>query len=349
MRAIHYEQFQGPLVIRELPEPQPADDGVVIEVRACGLCRSDWHGWAGHDTDVQLPHVPGHEFAGVVVETGSAVTKFRAGDRVTVPFCVGCGTCVPCLEGQTQVCDHYFQPGFTAWGAFAERVAIPRADLNLVKLPDEMGFAEAASLGCRFVTSYRALVHQAQLKAGQWLAVHGCGGVGLAAIMIGKTLGARIVAIDLNPQALAMARELGAEATLQTDRGTDASRELVRSLREITGSGPHVSIDAVGGMTTCLRSIHGLRKQGCHVQIGLMGVHDHSPPVPMHRVIARELKIVGSHGMAARDYPPLLELIAAGKLRPELLIGERVSMEAITTLLPEMELNRRVGMTVMVL
>jgi alcohol dehydrogenase len=242
-----------------------------------------------------------------------------------------------------QVCDNHFQPGFTAWGSFAQRVAIPHADLNLVRLPDSLSYVDAASLGCRFVTSYRAIVQQGQLTADQWLAVHGCGGVGLAAIMIGRAIGARIVAVDVNPAALERARELGAEHLVA---GND-SRPIVRQIRDITEGGAHVSIDAVGGHTTCLQSIHSLRKQGCHVQVGLMVGSDAHTPLPMHAVIAKELRIIGSHGMAAASYGPLLDWISQGILEPSRLVSQRVPLEAIPDLLPLMPQNRHVGMTVM--
>ena len=197
--AVYYEGFQQPLKVGRLDDPQPVADGVVIAVRSSGLCRSDWHGWMGHDPDIRLPHVPGHEFAGVIVDVGPVVNNWRVGDRVTVPFAVGCGQCSPCREGDLHICDDYFQPGFTAWGSFAELVAIPHADLNLVRLPEMISFEAAASLGCRMVTSFRAIVDQGRLKADQWLAVFGCGGIGLAAVLIGKALGARVIGVDVNP------------------------------------------------------------------------------------------------------------------------------------------------------
>src|SRR6476469_10047231 len=198
MRAIIYHQFSGPLILEEVAAPQPPDTGVVIEVKAAGICRSDWHGWMGNDPDIKLPHVPGHEFAGVIAEVGRDVKNWNVGDRVTLPFVCGCGTCEQCLWGNHQVCDRQFQPGFTHWGAFAEYVAVDHADTNLVRLPEEMDFVRAASLGCRFITSFRAVVDQGKVAAGQFVAVHGCGGVGLSAIMIAKAFGANVVAVDID-------------------------------------------------------------------------------------------------------------------------------------------------------
>ncbi|MFM8728687.1 MAG: alcohol dehydrogenase catalytic domain-containing protein, partial [Planctomycetaceae bacterium] len=128
MKAAVFESFCSPIQIQHVPDPQPHPDAAVIAVRACGLCRSDWHGWMGHDSDVHLPHVPGHELAGVVTAVGSHVRQWKAGQRVTVPFCCGCGSCPQCTSGNQQICDCYTQPGFTQWGAFAEYVEIRHAD-----------------------------------------------------------------------------------------------------------------------------------------------------------------------------------------------------------------------------
>lgn len=211
MRAIAYDRFNGPIAVRELPDPEPEAGDVVVRVRAAGLCRSDWHGWRGHDADIKtFPHVPGHELAGEVERLGAGVERFRVGDRVTVPFVAGCGRCPTCAGGDPQVCPNQAQPGFTHWGAFAERVRIRYADFNLVRLPAALDFASAAALGCRFTTAYRAVVAQGRARAGEWVAVHGCGGVGLSAIMIARSLGCRVVAVDVAPAALELAERFGA-------------------------------------------------------------------------------------------------------------------------------------------
>ena len=203
MKAIAYEAFREPLSVVSLPDPEPGDDGVVIKVEATGICRSDWHGWMGHDPDIKsFPHIPGHELAGIIEETGKDVKLWKKGDRVTLPFVCGCGNCPQCKSGNHQVCDNQFQPGFTNWGSFAEFVEIKYADINLVRLPEEMNFVTAASLGCRFVTSFRAVSAQAKVSKGQWIAVHGCGGIGLSAIMITKALGANVIAIDISDSKL---------------------------------------------------------------------------------------------------------------------------------------------------
>jgi len=323
MRAAVYDEFAKPLIIQKVPDPTPPDRGVVIRVKATGLCRSDWHGWMGNDPDISLPHVPGHELAGVIEAIGKDVTKWNIGDRVTLPFVCGCGTCPQCTSGNHQVCDHQFQPGFTHWGSFAQYVAIDYADVNLVRLPDEINYVAAASLGCRFVTSFRAIVDQARVSAGQWVAVHGCGGIGLSAIMIASALGANVVAIDIKDEKLDFARTIGAVASVNTKK----TENVVEEVLNITEGGAHVSIDALGSPDTCSNSVANLRKRGRHVQVGLM-VEDHShSAVPMDKIIANELEILGSHGMQAHRYPAILAMIQAGKLSPEKLVEKTITLE----------------------
>ncbi len=342
MKALVYHAFGEPLSIEQVADPTPPDGGVVIQVQASGLCRSDWHGWVGHDPDITLPHVPGHEFAGVVAAVGAEVRRWHVGDRVTLPFVCGCGSCPPCLSGNQQVCDRQFQPGFTHWGSFAEWVAVDYADVNLVRLPDEMDPVTAASLGCRFVTAFRAVKEQGKVSGGQWVAVHGCGGVGLSAIMIASALGANVVAVDISEEKLALARAVGAVATVNADEVP----HVVAAVRDLTGGGAHVSLDALGSPVTCYNSIACLRKRGKHVQVGLMlGEHRH-PAIPMARVIAYELEILGSHGMQAHQYPLLLDMIQRGALHPEKLVGATISLEEAATALPHMATFPGSGVTV---
>jgi alcohol dehydrogenase len=342
LRAAIYEEFRTPLSIQDVPDPVPDGRGLVIRVRATGLCLSDWHGWMGHDPDVSVPHVPGHELAGEIAAVGKEVTRWKVGDRVTVPFVCGCGVCPQCESGNHQVCDFQFQPGFTHWGSFAEYVAIQRADINLVSLPDELTFEAAASLGCRFVTSFRAVVDQGQVSGGQWVAVHGCGGVGLAAIMIASAQGASVVAVDIKDEKLDFARSIGAAATINAGKTDD----VVASVREITGGGAHVSIDALGSPTTCFNSVANLRKRGKHVQVGLMVADHRHPAVPMDLVVARELEILGSHGMQAFRYPPMMQMIRDGKLAPQKLVGKQITLEQSLEELVNMHKFEQMGVTV---
>jgi alcohol dehydrogenase len=328
MRAVVYDDYGAVPAVTEVPAPACPPGGAVLEVRATGVCRSDWHAWRGHDP-VPLPHVPGHELAGVVAEVGAGVTRWRPGDRVTVPFVCGCGTCAYCLAGDAQVCPHQTQPGFTGPGSFAERVAVHAADTNLVALPESVDFVTAASLGCRFATAFRAVTAHGRLGTGDWLAVHGCGGVGLSAVMIGVALGARVVAVDIAAAALDRARALGAEHVVPAGGDTAAT------IRELTGGGAAVSIDALGSPETAAASVRCLRRRGRHVQAGLL--LGGPTPLPMDVVVAHELEIHGTHGLAAAGYPPLLAMVADGTLRPELLVGKVIGLDDVPAALAAMD------------
>lgn len=317
MRAAIYERFQGPVGVESVPDPVPPPGGAVLAVRATGICRSDWHGWMGHDPDIRLPHVPGHEIAGTVEAVGAGVERWRVGQRVTLPFVCGCGGCEQCRSGNQQVCDRQFQPGFTHWGSYAEYVAIGYADVNLVELPESLDFVTAAALGCRFATAFRAVVDQGGVRAGAWVAVHGCGGVGLAAVMIATALGAHAIAVDIDRSRLERARSIGAVMAIDAN---DADA-VVDAIRRASHGGAQVSIDALGSAGTAANSIRCLRKRGRHVQVGLLAGRDRHPPLPMELVISNELEIAGSHGLQAHAYPRMLDMIADGRLDPAGLLG----------------------------
>ena len=342
MKAVLYEAFQAPPQIQQVPDATPVNHGVVVAIKATGVCRSDWHGWVGHDADIRLPHVPGHELAGTIVAVGKDIRRWKIGDRVTVPFVGGCGVCPQCHSGNQQVCDNQFQPGFTHWGSFAEYTSIHYADTNLVQLPDNISFATAASLGCRFATSFRAVIDQGNVTAGQWVAVHGCGGVGLSAIMIANAIGANVIAIDISDEKLTLSKTVGAVATVRADKVSNVAEAVI----EISKGGVDVSIDALGHPDTCFNSISNLKKRGKHIQVGLMLAENSTPKIPMGKVIANELEILGSHGMQAWRYDAMLSMIQSGKLSPEKLIGKTISLEQSIDALMNMDKFEGTGVTV---
>ncbi len=347
MRALVIEEFGAPPAVRSVPDPDCPGDGVVLRVAATGVCRSDWHAWQGHDDSVRLPHVPGHELAGTVVAAGPAVTGWRAGDVVTVPFVCACGACEVCAAGEQQVCPHQEQPGFTHWGSFAELVAVHHADGNLVRLPQGMSPVVAASLGCRFATAYRAVTVHGRVRPHDEVAVLGAGGVGLSAVQVAVAAGAHVVVVDPSPAARASAAELGAHVTL--DPAGLPPEEVAGLVVQATGGGAHVSMDAVGASSTAVASVLGLRRRGRHVQVGLLlGAHARTA-MPMDRVIAWELEVYGSHGMAAHEYPAMLAAVADGRLDPARLVERVVSLdEAAAALAALGSGNAGAGITVVV-
>jgi alcohol dehydrogenase len=321
MRAAVLTRYRAPLEIADVADPSCPDDGVVIRVLACGVCRSDWHSWTGADPDVRLPHIPGHEYCGIVEAAGPRTSRWRAGDRVIAPFILACGQCAACAAGEQTACPSQIVPGFTHAGAFAERIAVPRADTNLARMPDGMDPALAAALGCRVTTVWNALTARAVLRGGEWLAVFGTGGVGLAAVLLGRALGARVVAVDVVPDKLAHALAHGADATVDASAGDAAA-----AVREITGGGAHVAIEALGVESTAVAALLALRKLGRMVQVGMPAGEHVRMTLPMDAVYSGQLTIHGTRGMPAWRYPSLFALIEGGHVDLSPLIARRVAL-----------------------
>jgi alcohol dehydrogenase len=342
MRAILVDAPRGAPTLTTLPDPDPPAHGAVVEVHATGVCRSDWHAWVGHDPTIRWPHVPGHEFAGTVRAVGREVRGFVGGERVTAPFCCGCGGCATCREGHTHLCEREFQPGFDGWGSFAEYVVVPWADVNLARLPDALGADEAASLGCRFMTAFHGLIERARLQAGETVVVFGCGGVGLACVAIAAGAGARVIAVDRVPAKLALARSLGANEAI------DASAvDPVAAVRELTAGGADVAVDALGSRATAAAGIRSLRRRGRHLQLGLLLGQDADPALPIQEVVRRELALIGGHGMPASSYPRLFRFVLERRLPLERLIGERRPLAEAGAALAAMEGFAPVGVTLL--
>src|SRR3954452_5824441 len=343
MKAVTYHEFAGRIAIESLPDPSPAPDGAVIQVEATGLCRSDWHGWRGHDPDIKhFPHVPGHEFAGTVVEVGPDVSREFIGQRVTVPFVAGCGDCVECQRGNQHICDAQYQPGFNGWGSFADYVAIRYAPGNIVPLPETITSIAAAALGCRVATAFRAVALQGEVKQDEWVAVHGCGGAGLSAVMVARAVGARVIAIDIRAEPLALANRLGAEVVLNAREVDD----IPSAIHDLTSRGADLSLDTLGSAATLGNSILSLRKRGRHVQVGHLTDRDTLPAALVRRVIGHELDIKGSHGLQAHAYPELFRLIQSDALDPTLLVERTTTLDEAPAALEGLQEYRGCGVTI---
>jgi D-arabinose 1-dehydrogenase-like Zn-dependent alcohol dehydrogenase len=346
MRAAVMEAVREPLVVREVADPECPAHGAVIRVEANGVCRSDWHGWVG-DWDwlgvrFQFPHVLGHEMCGVIEEVGPEVRGFRAGERVIVPFCQGEGSCAMCREGLQNRCLHGFSIGFAYWGGFGRYVAVPHADTNLVALPEAVGFVEGAALGCRFMTSYHGIVDQARVKPGEWVAVHGCGGIGLSAVHIATAMGANVIGVDIDETKLAAAREQGAVATVNASDGKAA-----KAVHELTGGGAHVAVDALGIEATCTAAIRSLRAGGRQLQIGMTsGAERGKIALPIDLIVGKELSLVGSYGMQVPRYASMLAMIETGKLKPLSLVSRTIALEETGDVLASMDDYATLGIPV---
>ena len=321
MKAAQLTGWREPLEIVDLAAPVAGPGGVVLKVLACGVCRSDWHAWVGADPDVHLPHVPGHEFCGEVVGAGQGVARWRVGDRVIAPFILACGACPDCAAGNQTICATQQVPGFTIPGAFAEMIAVPFADHNLTALPESIAPALAAGLGCRVTTAWHALTGRAALRPGEWLAVFGGGGVGTAALLLGRALGARVVVVDVVEEKLTYAKGLGADAVVNAAKG-----DAAEAVREITGGGADLALEALGIEATVVGAMRSLRKLGRMVMVGMPAGEHVNMCLPMDVVYSGQLAFYGTRGMPAWRYPSLLNLIEAGQVDLSPLVTRHIRL-----------------------
>jgi D-arabinose 1-dehydrogenase-like Zn-dependent alcohol dehydrogenase len=348
MRAAVVEELNTPLVIRNVPDPDCPVDGAIVRVGANGICRTDWHLWTGdwawRGLAIEPPFVLGHEFSGTIEEVGREVRGWKKGDRVIFPMNPGEGTCEWCRNGSQHICDagHTLVPGVSYWGAFGEYVAVRYADVNLVRLPDSMSFVDSASLACRYAAAFHGVVDKARVRGGEWVAVHGCGGMGLSAVQIAAAVGAKVIAVDISARALAVARELGAIHVVNAK--TDNPVEAIKTL---TNGGAQVSIDALGIEDTCRDAVLSLRKLGRHVQLGHTTRNEAGyVPLPIDVILLNELKLFGAFGMAGQRYDTMLAMCEAGTLQPGRVVRERVGLEGVTSVFEAMGAYDTTGLVV---
>ncbi|MEO0670265.1 MAG: zinc-dependent alcohol dehydrogenase family protein [Pseudomonadota bacterium] len=329
MRAAVVREFNQDLSIETVSDPACPENGVVLEVAACGVCRSDFHGWVGEHPKVSNGSILGHEYCGTVVEAG-AQSRHAVGDRLIAPFILGCGDCPACQTGASNTCESAIVPGFGTAGAYAEFVAVP-FDHNLVHLPETMSPALAAGLGCRVTTAWHALTDRAGVRAGEWVAVHGTGGVGLSALLLAKMLGARVVVVDIVEEKLAHAVQLGADAAVNA-----AQQDVAEAIRDITGGGAQVSIEALGIEATTNASVACLATLGRHVHVG-MPAGDGMIRINMRAIYAKQLAFYGTRGMPSWKYPSLLGMIERGDVDLSPMLDREVSLSGASAELRAMK------------
>ncbi|WP_135819899.1 zinc-dependent alcohol dehydrogenase family protein [Halostella litorea] len=329
MRAVVLQDHGEPLAVEDVERPEAGPDQVVVETEACGVCRSDWHAWQGDwewvGAQARPGQVLGHEPAGVVSEVGEDVETLREGDRVAVPFALADGTCPHCRRGHANVCETVLPLGFTsvAPGAFAEAFPVRAADYNAVRLPDGVDAVDMAGLGCRFATAFHGLAHRADLTAGDWVAVHGCGGVGLSAVHVADALGANVVAVDIEDEKLDAAADLGADETLNAADADSVGAET----KALAGGGAAVAVDALGVAETCRNALASLGSRGQHLQIGLTtGEEGGEIPLPTDEMVMKEVDFLGSFGMPPTSYDEIFRMVERGKLNPGAIVSETIGL-----------------------
>lgn len=255
----------------------------------------------------------GHEYCGTVVEAGPNA-KYKMGDRLIAPFIFGCGNCPECSIGVSNACENAIVPGFGAPGAYAEYVAVP-FDHNLVHLPDTLTPALAAGLRCRVTTAWHALTDRANVRAGEWVAIHGTGGIGLSALLLAKMLGARVIVVDIVEEKLEHAKQLGA----------DAAVDAAEAIREITGGGTQLSLEALGIEKTTNASVECLATLGRHVHVGLPAGTGRME-INMRAIYSKQLAFFGTRGMPSWKYPSLLGMIERGEVDLSPMVAREIPL-----------------------
>ncbi|MCC6961561.1 MAG: alcohol dehydrogenase catalytic domain-containing protein [Dehalococcoidia bacterium] len=341
MKAVVMDGVKAPLVVRDVPVPEVGPRDALIKVMACGVCRSDWHLWQGDwswvGLSLPMPAILGHEQAGVVEKVGAEVHLIKPGMRVLTPFHNGCGACSYCVSGDSNLCERAGR----RTGGFAQYAVIGGADFNAIPLPDEVSFAAGAAMGCRFMTAYHGVADRGEVKGGDWVVVNGCGGIGLSAVQVAAALGAQVIAVDLDETKLSRARQEGALVTVDA---TDAN--VPARVREITGGGADVSVDALGIKATMLNSVGSLRKGGIHVQIGLTSAAEGGQvSLPIDAMVFSEIEFRGSLGNPHHHYRPMLNMVVSGKLNPESIVSERIALADVPKVIESMGNFGTVGFT----
>jgi D-arabinose 1-dehydrogenase-like Zn-dependent alcohol dehydrogenase len=341
MKALVMDAVGKPMAVKDFPQPECSTDGAIVRVQACGICRSDWHMWMGDWTWIgftsHFPTVLGHEFAGVIEEVGKDVKKLKRGDRVVAPLSQACGTCEDCTSGHSNLCF-----GGSSAGGFGQFAKLGYADYNTVRLTEAIDFVEGASMGCRYVTAYHAIMDQARVKADESVVIYGCGGVGLSAAQIAASVGARVIAVDLDDRKLELAKRVGA-CDVVNGKNTDP----VAAVKDLTHGGAHVSVDALGIAATCQNALMSLRKLGRHVQIGLTTQKEKGQvALPIDLIVLAELQIMGSSSIPTWRYPAMLEMVERGKLSPKQLVTNAIPLSKAFEVIDQMSRFENVGISV---
>ena len=319
MKAVLIKAYGSTFDYADSEIPKPGPDEVLIKVMASGLCSTDLHILEGRMNLGELPRIPGHEIAGIIVETGSAVCDWRIDQRVTVAIDVHCGICRHCLTGNTQRCSDLTRIGFERDGGHAEYAVVPQ--VNLVSLPDNVSFAAGAILPDAVACMYHCLIAQGKLCIHDSILILGAGGLGMHGIQIAKLAGAEVIATSRNEARLAAAAKYGAISV------NPNSGELERIVREMTNAeGLDIVADCIGTSETIRQGLSLIRPGGKVLVIGYL---DEEFSIPSLDLFLREKEIIGCRGSTKRDLKKVTELVSKGKIVP--LIGKHYHLSEIQT------------------
>jgi 6-hydroxycyclohex-1-ene-1-carbonyl-CoA dehydrogenase len=321
MKSVLYHGPGSPLTIEERPVPKPGPGEVLVKVAACGVCHTDLH-YLDHGvrTAKEPPLVLGHEPSGTVVEGGQGASLYKAGERVLLPAVLPCGRCRLCRLGRENICETMRMFGNHLDGAYAEYVTAPEKDL--FRLPEEVPLLEGSIIADALSTPFHAVARRGEVRPGDTVAVFGCGGVGMNLVQIAAAAGGRVVAIDQVDRKLEMARNIGASAVIDAR----TSGDVAKAVRRATDGGADVCFEAIGRPATIRQAFDSVRTGGRLVVVGYAA---EEVPLPVSRVLFGVVTVLGSLGCRPADYPPLIRMVAEGRLRLKELVSHRFPLEGI--------------------
>jgi alcohol dehydrogenase, propanol-preferring len=323
MKAAVLEVYHKPLQIREMAVAEPASQEVTVEVKACGLCSTDVHISEGKIPTVKLPLIPGHEFAGTVIQIGDGVKDFAIGDRVVVCVDASCGRCDFCLRGETNRCSNLVRIGFERSGGMGEYVNVPAA--NLEKIAAQISFEKAAIVPDAVVCMYRGLKTLGGVSAGTKVAIVGVGGLGMQGIRIGRLLGAHVTVTSRNEQKLELAKSIGADLTINTKR--ENLPEIAKKM-----GGFDVVADLIGTRESILEAVTLCRNGGRVIALAYV---DPRMEIPSYEIVIREKQVIGSRAVTRSEFREVVNLVNSGKLDPH--IGELIPIRHVNEALENLK------------
>jgi propanol-preferring alcohol dehydrogenase len=321
MKAAIFEKPNEPLKIGEWPTPEPKAGEILLKVAACGVCHTDLH-YIDHGvpTFKKPPLILGHEASGIVAGVGAGVTDRKEGDRVLLPAVLTCGHCKNCRTGRENICLSMQMFGNDVDGAYAEYVLAPAKDTFI--LPESIPLEEGSIIADAISTPYHAVKNRGQVRGGDWVIVFGCGGIGLNIVQVATAFGGNVVAVDIRDDKLEAAKMLGARATINA---TGVER-IDKEVRKLTGGGADIGFEAIGNPDTIKTAFSCVRNGGRMVVVGFT---HHDVPFNAGRIMYREMEIVGSLGCRPVDYPPLIEMVAAGRIKVKELVTAKFPLEKL--------------------
>jgi 6-hydroxycyclohex-1-ene-1-carbonyl-CoA dehydrogenase len=321
VRAALFHGPGRPLTIEERAVPRPGSGEILVKVAACGVCHTDLH-YLDHGvkTFKAPPLILGHEPSGTIVEAGPQAGSFRTGERVLLPAVLTCGVCRLCRLGRENICEAMKMFGNHVDGAYAEYVVAPAKDV--FRLPDGVPLEEGSIIADALSTPFHAVTRRGEVRPGDLVAVFGCGGVGMNVVQIAAAAGGRVVAVDLSEEKLALARRFGAAEVVHPPSAGDAAK----AVRRLTDGGADVAFEAIGLPATIRQALDSVRSGG---RLVIVGYASEEVPIAAGRVMFREVTVLGSLGCRPVDYPPLIRMVADGRLKVKELVTHQFPLERI--------------------